>query len=111
MRNSRKYACVAALMLAVAGCSQPGAPGTGSQSQWPMPNVVGGSLQVAQDQMQKLTGDPVFLTSSHDATGQGRSQVDDSNWVVCTQNVAPGQAFTIKSVIDFGVVKATEKCP
>ena len=75
-----------------------------------MPDLVGSNLQQAQDQIQKLTGNPVFLTTSHDVTGKKRNQVVDSNWKVCTQNVAAGSQFTEKSVIDFGAVKNEESC-
>jgi hypothetical protein len=101
--------------MAVAACDpQPGSttsPSSGSAKEWVMPNLVGSNLQDAQNAMQKLTGDPVFLTSSHDATGKSRQQVADRNWKVCGQNVAAGSSITIKSVIDFAAVKNEEKCP
>jgi hypothetical protein len=103
--------------MAVAACDpQPGSgtppsSGSGSAKEWAMPNLVGSNLQQAQDAMQKLTGDPLFLTSSHDATSQGRQQVADRNWKVCAQNVAAGSSITIKSVIDFAAVKNEENCP
>jgi hypothetical protein len=42
-----------------------------------------------------------------------RHQVLDSDWIVCTQNVAPGQQVTsdAEGQIDFGVVKRSETCP
>ncbi len=52
-----------------------------------MPNVVCMNLQDAQDLIQ-TTG--VFFSSSYDATGEGRSQFIDSNWVVVSQTPAPG---------------------
>ncbi|TCO65219.1 hypothetical protein EV192_1011007 [Actinocrispum wychmicini] len=78
---------------------------------WQMPNLVGNNLQAAQDQMQKLTGDPLFLTTSHDATGKKRQQVLDRNWKICAQTPAAGTSITIKSVIDFAAVKNEEQCP
>jgi beta-lactam-binding protein with PASTA domain len=118
MRNVSKWACGLLVAMAVAGC-QPQAPGggttpsssSGSAKQWTMPDVVGGNLQKVQDQMQKLTGDPLFLTTSHDATSRGRQQLVDSNWKVCSQTPAAGTPITIKSVIDFGAVKNNESCP
>jgi hypothetical protein len=133
VRNAIKLA-VAGALLTVAGCGQGVAPGgtttlttsaresqaseqptAGKQpaaaKQWVMPNLVGSNLQQAQDQMQKLTGDPVFLTRSHDATGKSRHQVLDSNWKVCSQNVAAGAQITRDSAIDFGAVKNEESCP
>ncbi len=135
MRNAIKL-MVACATLVVAGCGQVTTPGgtlttsaqappaqqqpTGQKEQsqqpkpakqWAMPNLVGSNLQQAQDQMQKLTGDPVFLTTSHDATGQKRQQVLDKNWKVCSQSVAPGTQITLDSPIDFGAVKNEESCP
>lgn len=78
---------------------------------WAMPDLVGSTLQDAQDQIQSLTGGAVFHTASHDLTGQGRSQVLDSNWKVCTQNVEAGAPLTTESEIDFGAVKLDERCP
>jgi hypothetical protein len=76
-----------------------------------MPNLVGRNLQDAQDAIQALTGNPVFITTSHDATGQRRLQVLDANWKVCSQSIAPGAAFTADSTIDFAAVKLAEACP
>ncbi|TDP95135.1 hypothetical protein EV186_105367 [Labedaea rhizosphaerae] len=76
-----------------------------------MPNLVGKNLQAAQDEMQSVTGNPVFITTSHDATGAGRHQVLDRNWKVCSQNVAPGKTFSEETKIDFGAVKNDESCP
>lgn len=70
-----------------------------------MPNVVCMNLQEAQDLIQ-TTG--VFFSRSHDATGQGRSQVMDSNWVVVSQNLAPGTPFA-EGDADLGVVKYGER--
>ncbi|MFI9382467.1 PASTA domain-containing protein [Kutzneria sp. NPDC052558] len=78
---------------------------------WTMPNLVGSGLQDAQDAIQKLTGNVVFFTSSHDVSGQGRHQILDRNWKVCDQNIAAGQQIQVGVKIDFGVVKTTEKCP
>jgi outer membrane murein-binding lipoprotein Lpp len=86
-------------------------PQVDSAQQWAMPNLVGSDLQQAQDQIQSLTGDAVFYTSSHDLSGQNRNQVLDANWQVCSQNVAPGTPVTTASAIDFGVVKLAESCP
>jgi hypothetical protein len=131
----RRFAVAAwVLLLATAGCTDnapngpaptgpanpppstaptTGAPPTSGQAgkQWTMPNLVGRNLQEAQDAMQKLTGDPLFLTTSHDATGRNRQQLLDRDWKVCTQTIAAGSAFTLKAVIDFGAVKQSESCP
>jgi hypothetical protein len=120
----RLAACVVGAAMLLAGCQNgvltnpPDTSGdatttsaTRAPSHWTMPNLVGTNLQAAQDAIQKLTGDPVFLTASHDATGQRRHQILDTNWRVCSQNVAPGSTFTAKTRIDFGTVKAAEACP
>ncbi len=76
-----------------------------------MPNLVGSNLQQAQDQIQALTGNAIFITTSHDATGKNRNQVLDSNWKVCSQNIAAGTPITTGTKIDFGAVKLAESCP
>lgn len=53
----------------------------------PMPDVVGMNLQAAQDHIQTLG---VFFSRSEDATGAGRAQVLDRNWVVVGQTPEPG---------------------
>ncbi len=52
-----------------------------------MPDVICMNLQDAQDEIQDHG---VFFSGSVDATGQGRHQVIDSNWVVVDQSPAPG---------------------
>lgn len=52
-----------------------------------MPNVVCRNLQDAQNDIQHAG---VFLSYSEDATGQGRNQIIDSNWVVVRQTPKPG---------------------
>lgn len=59
-----------------------------SPSQVLMPSVpCGTNLQDAQDRIQQAG---IFYSRSVDATGRGRSQVLDRNWVVITQTPAPG---------------------
>jgi hypothetical protein len=113
---SRMFAaCLAAAAITVTGCQNDGStePTTGSPApgQWTMPDLVGSSLQDAQDRIQTLTGGQLLITGSHDATGQDRSQVFDDNWKVCTQNVAPGSPITTDTRIDFGAVRTEEQCP
>jgi hypothetical protein len=110
-------ACLAAV-LTTGGCDgstspqSPDAPaGEQSAQQWTMPDLVGATLQDAQDQIQALTAGAVYFTDSHDLSGAQRNQVVDANWQVCTQNVEPGQQLTTESQIDFGVVKLEESCP
>jgi len=76
---------------------------------FPMPDLVGLDLQTAQNLVQD---NGVWLSVSHDLRGS-RNQVLDSNWIVCDQNVPPGQRVTgdVEGAIDFGVVKREESCP
>ncbi|MGV9736715.1 PASTA domain-containing protein [Rhodococcus aetherivorans] len=52
-----------------------------------MPDVVCMDLQAAQDTIQSAG---VFYSRSVDATGQGRAQIVDRNWVVVAQSPTPG---------------------
>ncbi|HXH58668.1 DUF2510 domain-containing protein [Iamia sp.] len=52
-----------------------------------MPDVMCMNLQVAQDAIQAAG---VFFSRSEDASGQGRSQLLDANWIVVGQNPAAG---------------------
>jgi hypothetical protein len=74
-----------------------------------MPDVVGLDLQSAQNLVQTYG---VFFSKSHDLLGS-RNQLVDSNWMVCDQNIPPGQQVTgdAEGLIDFGVVKREEACP
>ena len=76
-----------------------------------MPNLVGSDLQGAQDAIQSLTGGEVWLSTSTDLTGQGRAQIMDRNWTVCSSTPSAGAEFTVTTAIDFGVVRDTETCP
>ena len=78
---------------------------------WMMPNEIGKTLQAAQDDLQALTGNPGFISTSEDLTGQGRQQIMDRNWQVCSSTPAPGFSFTAQTTVVFGVVRDTETCP
>lgn len=69
-----------------------------------MPNVVCMNLQAAQDQIQK-TG--VFYSRSRDATGRGRSQLLDRNWIVVSQSPPAGTRIGEGDAV-LSVVKADE---
>lgn len=68
-----------------------------------MPDVVCMNLQDAQDYIQTLG---VFYSRSVDATGEGRSQIVDSNWLVVDQSPAPGTPFgegeAVLAVVKYG---------
>jgi hypothetical protein len=76
-----------------------------------MPNEVGKILQAAQDDIQRVSGNPAYITFSKDATGAGRHQVLDSNWQVCSQDVAPGTKVTGSTIITFAAVKVSKAAP
>lgn len=111
----RVVAVLMGAVLVLVGCtSEPEDkdPGTTTGAQeWTMPDLVGSTLQDAQDRMQDLTGGAVYFTDSHDLGGADRNQVSDRNWQVCTQSVAEGDTLTADSRVDFGVVKLEETCP
>ena len=88
-----------------------GAGTANADQSWTMPNLVGKDLQGAQDTVQSLTDGEVWLSTSTDLTGQGRAQIVDRNWIVCSSTPAAGAAFTATTAIDFGVVRDTEVCP
>ena len=83
------------------------APG---QDGFTMPNEVGQVLQDAQDDLQRVSGDPLYFSDSDDASGQGRMQILDRDWQVCSQNVPPGTTVT-DTTVTFSVVKLLESCP
>ena len=87
------------------------APADVSEGGFVMPDVVGMNLQDAQDLIQDISGGTVFFTSSVDATGEDRSQLVDSNWYVCAQNVPAGTAVGDDIEITFASVKNDETCP
>jgi hypothetical protein len=77
-----------------------------------MPNLIGRDLQAAQDAMQSATGNPMLYSTSTDLMGEGRNQMVDRNWQVCTSSPAPGETFTEGTPVNFGVVRIdVESCP
>ncbi|MGZ4556223.1 MAG: PASTA domain-containing protein [Mycobacteriaceae bacterium] len=85
------------------------APTSAAFAAFAMPRFVGMDLQSAQNAVQTHR---IFYSKSHDLRGS-RHQILDSDWIVCTQNLPPGQQVTsdIEGQIDFGVVKRSETCP
>ncbi|MGW3654758.1 hypothetical protein ACWD6R_03125 [Streptomyces sp. NPDC005151] len=71
-----------------------------------LPNVVGMDLQAAQDTAQAAG---FFLLDDQDASGQGRLQILDRNWTVCSQDPAPGMHPT-SGLVTLYAVKDTESC-
>ena len=68
-----------------------------------MPPVVCTNLQSAQNAIQAAG---VFYSRSADASGEGRMQVNDSNWIVVEQDPAPGvligEGEAVLSVVKIG---------
>ena len=73
-----------------------------------MPDVVGMVLQDAQDLLQAQGS---YLMDQEDASGQGRLQLLDSNWKVCSQAPPPGAALSATTVVTLSAVKLDETCP
>ncbi|MGW1951273.1 PASTA domain-containing protein [Streptomyces sp. NPDC001920] len=71
-----------------------------------LPDLVGQDLQAAQDEAQAAG---FFVLDDQDASGQKRLQVFDRNWVVCSQEPAPGTHPTDTPVTLFAV-KDGEAC-
>ncbi|MEV5337483.1 hypothetical protein AB0K93_03220 [Streptomyces sp. NPDC052676] len=85
------------VLAAVGGCS----------AAEELPDMTGSQLQTAQDRAQSAG---FTNLSSEDATGQGRAQVWDRNWRVCSQDPELGEVDPDTLVV-FLVVKQGEICP
>lgn len=72
-----------------------------------MPRVVCMNLQDAQDTIQNAG---VFFSRSEDATGQGRRQVLDRNWIVVAQTPTAGSPVDEGEAV-LSVVKIGEDSP
>ena len=72
-----------------------------------MPEVVCMNLQDAQNKIQE---NGVFFSDSFDASGEGRMQINDSNWIVVSQTPAAGSIITEGSA-NLGAVKGGEPNP
>ncbi|WP_433610906.1 hypothetical protein [Prescottella agglutinans] len=81
----------------------PARAGSAAPAQALMPNVMCMNLQTAQDAIQEAG---VFYSRSQDATGKGRMQVSDRNWIVVEQIPAPGapiaEGDAMLSVVKYG---------
>ncbi|MFD5297207.1 PASTA domain-containing protein [Streptomyces mutabilis] len=71
-----------------------------------LPNLVGQDLQAAQDAAQAAG---FYALDDQDASGQGRLQVMDRNWTVCSQEPTAGTHPTDTPVTLYAV-KDTESC-
>jgi hypothetical protein len=71
-----------------------------------LPDLVGQDLQAAQDEAQAAG---FYALDDQDASGQGRLQILDRNWTVCSQDPEPGTHPTDTPVILYAV-KDDETC-
>jgi hypothetical protein len=101
----------ATVTKAPAASSQVGNDSAAPDGTFVMPNEVGKGLQSSQDDLQAISGEPLYYSDSRDALGAHRFQILDSDWKVCSQNVASGTRVTSKMVVTFSVVKLDETCP
>lgn len=124
-RVLRAAACalLAAPILSVAACSSdssneeptptktvtetPSEDTGGDSEQGTLPDMAGKDLQAAQDEAQ---ANGFYVLDSTDATGEGRLQLYDRNWVVCSQTPEAGKHPTDVTVT-FDAVKQGETCP
>jgi len=90
------------------GAAPSSAPGGSDAGADVMPSVVGMVLQDAQDLLQAQGS---YLMDQVDATGNGRLQIFDSNWKVCTQEPAAGTRLSSVDVVTLSTVKLDESCP
>ena len=112
MTSICKRVCASTAIVLIAGAGMVlRSPVAVAAPSWTMPNLIGVDLQGAQDAIQSLTDGEVWFSSSTDLTGQGRAQIVDRNWVVCSSTPSAGEPFTTTTDIDFGVVRDTETCP
>ncbi len=72
-----------------------------------MPDVICMGLQEAQDEIQDHG---VFFSKSVDATGDGRRQLWDRNWIVVGQDPEPGESIGENEAV-LSVVKKSEDNP
>jgi beta-lactam-binding protein with PASTA domain len=105
VRRAAVLAVTAATVLVAAGCGieETGSSSSSSSLDAVMPDVVCMNLQDAQDEIQRAG---VFFSRSEDATGKGRSQLVDRNWLVVGQRPAPGaiigEGDAVLSVVKYG---------
>ncbi|THA72525.1 hypothetical protein E6R60_26725 [Streptomyces sp. A0642] len=71
-----------------------------------LPDFTGQILQTAQDGAQAAG---FYILGSDDATGAGRMQVWDRNWVVCSQTPGAG-SYDVETRVVFHTVKDSESC-
>ncbi|GAA5153416.1 hypothetical protein GCM10023340_35430 [Nocardioides marinquilinus] len=93
------------------GRGQVGGQSNAGGDSFALPDETGKNLQAAQDDVQAVSGIPFFVTFSEDASGEGRAQILDSGWQVCSQQPAAGTMVSVEDDITFFVVRVSESCP
>lgn len=78
---------------------------------WTLPAFAGKSLQSANGELQKLTAGAIESAHTHDATGAGKSQYTEAEWIVCYQMPSPGSIITAATPVEFAVVARDTRCP
>ncbi len=78
------------------------------QTAFTMPNLVGRTLQDAQDLLQSKDS---YLMHQVDATGKRREQLDDARWRVCHQTPVAGTKTSVAKIVTVTAVKLDESCP
>lgn len=76
-----------------------------------MPDETGKTLQAAQDDVQRVSGNPLYVSHSDDALGTSRPQLLDKHWKVCSQTPAAGTEVKDGVDVRFKTVKLDETCP
>ncbi|NUP24370.1 MAG: PASTA domain-containing protein [Streptomyces sp.] len=71
-----------------------------------LPDLVGLDLQAAQDEAQAAG---FYVLDDQDASGQGRLQIYDRNWTVCSQDPEAG-AYPTDTPVTLYAVKDDESC-
>ncbi|KUN39436.1 hypothetical protein AQJ30_09615 [Streptomyces longwoodensis] len=79
---------------------------TGAPETATLPDLVGQDLQAAQDAAQAAG---FYVLDDQDASGQGRFQIYDRNWTVCSQDPGPGTHPT-DTLVTLYAVKDDETC-
>jgi hypothetical protein len=77
-----------------------------------MPNEVGKTLPVAQTDLARASGNPLYFTTTSDARGKNRYPIVATSWKVCSTSVKAGATVDASATtIDLAIVKTTETCP
>jgi len=73
-----------------------------------VPNLVGESLDKAEDALQSLGS---YSLDAQDASGLGRARSLDASWRVCTQSPTAGSVVSVTTVVILASVTFDESCP